>query len=218
MSTTTKKRPIKAVTNYRRMAAEFVVSASLTVQTKLFNNPNLTGAPAPFVDQATLKAATDLLSAKRAAAADGGKTAVAEKNHQKEVVIKLLEQLAHYAEANCKEDMTIFLSMGFTPAASTKNTTPPASESIRKVEPGPNSGDMKIVLMNFPGAVSYVVQHAPVGAGGVPGPWTTMPVAKLRPPALITGLIPGTTYVFQARVLTKTGYSDWSESVTRIAV
>jgi hypothetical protein len=39
-----------------------------------------------------------------------------------------------------------------------------------------------------------------------------------RPPLLITGLIPGTTYVFQARAVTKTGYSDWSESVTRIAV
>jgi hypothetical protein len=28
----------------------------------------------------------------------------------------------------------------------------------------------------------------------------------------------GHTYEFQARALTKTGYSDWSESVTRIAL
>ena len=158
------------------------------------------------------------LAAKIAAAADGGKTAIAEKNHQKEVVAKLLVQLAHYVEANCKDDITIFLSSGFTPAASTKNTTPPVSESIRKIEPGPNSGQMLVTLMKFPGAASYLVQWAPVGAEGAPGSWTTKPAAAVRPPVLISGLTPGTTYVFQARAVTKTGYSDWSESVTRIAV
>jgi Fibronectin type III domain len=166
---------------------------------------------------ATLKSATDVLSAKIAAAAEGGKTAVAERNHQKEVVVKLLEQLAHYAEANCKEDMTIFLSFGFTPKASAKKKTPPASESFRKVEPGPNSGEMKLTLMPFPDAASYLVQYAEL-VKGLPGSWTSKPVASTRPPVLITGLTPGATYVFQARAVTKTGYSDWSESVTRIAV
>ncbi len=199
------------------MAAESVVSTSQTIQAKLFNDPDLAGAPAPPVDAAMLKAQTDTLSAKIVAAADGGKAAVAAKNHQREVVAKLLTQLAQYAEANCKDDMTIFLSTGFTPAGSTKNTTPPVSESIRKVEPGPNSGEMLITLMKFLGAVSYVVQFAPV-VNGVVGSWTSKPVAGIKPPFLITGLIPGTTYVFQARALTKTGYSDWGESVTRIAV
>src|SRR6202521_5572450 len=138
----TKQKPIKAVTNYRRMAAEVVVSTSQAIQAHFTNNPNLTGAPPLPVDIAAVKAATDLLAAKITAAAEGGKTAVAEKNHQKEVVAQLLIQLAHYAEANCKNDMTIFLSMGFTPAASTKAKTPPASESIRKVEPGEKSGEM----------------------------------------------------------------------------
>jgi hypothetical protein len=159
-----------------------------------------------------------VLSAKIAAAADGGKTAVAEKNHQKEVVLKLLVQLAHYAEANCKDNMAIFLSTGFTPAASTNKTTPPVSESIRKVEPGTNSGEMQVTLVKYPGAASYQVQWAPVVAGGVPGSWTSKPSAAVRPPVHISGLTPGTTYVFQARALTKTGYSDWGESVTRIAV
>ena len=139
------------------------------------DNSSFSGAPAPPVDMPALKAATDLLAAKIAAAADGGKTAIAEKNHQKEVVAKLLVQLAHYVEANCKDDITIFLSSGFTPAASTKNTTPPVSESIRKIEPGPNSGQMLVTLMKFPGAASYLVQWAPVGAEGAPGSWTTKP-------------------------------------------
>ena len=87
MSKTTKQRPIKAVLNYRRMLAESVVSTSNVIQTRMNNNPNLTGAPTPPVEMAMLKAATDLLSAKITSAADGGKTAVAEKNHQKEVVV-----------------------------------------------------------------------------------------------------------------------------------
>src|SRR2546427_9626092 len=145
-------------------------------------------------------------------AADGGKTAIAQRNHQKEVVVKqlpsdgssarsqrnhqkevvvkLLMQLAHYVEANCKDDMTIFLSSGFTPAASTKNLTPPVSESIRRIEPGSNSGEMLVTLVKFPGAASYQVQWAPLAAGGVPGSWTTKPAAAVRPPVLISGLIP----------------------------
>ena len=218
MTSTPKQHPIKAVTNFRRMSAEDVATTSDTIQSKFNNNPSVTGgAPLP-VDLPTVKAATDLLRTKIAAAADGGKTAVAEKNHQKEVVVKLLIQLAHYAEANCKDDMTTFLSFGFTAAASTKNTTPPASESIRKVEPGPNSGEMLIALMKYPGAVSYVLQWAVLGAGGVPGPWASKPVATLKQPTLVTGLTPGSTYLFQARALTKTGYTDFGESITRIAV
>ncbi len=55
-------------------------------------------------------------------------------------------------------------------------------------------------------------------APDVPGSWTTKPAAAVRPPVLISGLIPGTTYVFQARAVTKAGYSDWSESVTRVSL
>ena len=218
MTSTPKQHPIKALTNFRRMSAEDVATTSDTIQSKFNNNPSVTGgAPLP-VDLPTVKAATDLLRTKIAAAADGGKTAVAEKNHQKEVVVKLLIQLAHYAEANCKDDMTTFLSFGFTAAASTKNTTPPASDSIRKVETGPNSGEMLIALMKYPGAVSYVLQWAVLGAGGVPGLCASKPVATLKQPTLVAGLTPGSTYLFQARALTKTGYTDFGESITRIAV
>ena len=34
----------------------------------------------------------------------------------------------------------------------------------------------------------------------------------------ISGLTPGTTYVLQACAVTNTGYTDWSDSVTRIAL
>ena len=199
------------------MAAEVVATTSQTIQVHFdpAGNPNLTGAPALPVDMANVKSATDLLFAKIAAAAEGGKTAISDKKRQKEVVVRLLIQLAQYAEANCKDDMTTFLSFGFTPAASTRAKAAPASESIRKIEPGPNSGEMLITLMRFLGAVSYLVQFAPV-VNGVVGSWTSKPVAGISS-VPITGLIQA-DYVLQSRALTQTGYTDWSESVTRIAM
>jgi hypothetical protein len=215
MSTTTQK-PIKAIINFRRMGPEVVVPTSEAIQAHFNNNPDAT-APLP-VDMATLKSATDLLLAKIAAAADGGKTAVAAKNAQKEIVVGLLEQLAHYAEVNCKGNIATFLSFGFRPKASTKNKTAPVSQSIRKIEAGKNSGQFTLTVMPLPGAGSYEVQSAPLDAGGVPGSWTSKVFTSVKTPVLITGLNPGTTYAFRVRAVTKTGHSDWSESVTRIAV
>ena len=75
-----------------------------------------------------------------------------------------------------------------------------------------------MTLMPFPDAGSYEVQWAPLGAGVFLAHVASKAFTTLKPPVLITGLSAGTTYVFQARAVTKTGHSDWSESVTRIAV
>jgi hypothetical protein len=216
----TKQKPIKAVKAFARMTAEVVLSTSVNIYDGIFNNPNFTApqAPAPPVDSATLKSANDSLATANAAALDGGKKALARKAHAKEVVVKLLQQLAVYVQANCKDDMTIFLSSGFTAVSSGKTASPPASDSIRKVEPDEVSGQMRITLMKYPGAVSYEVRWAPAVAGGNPGTWSNQPVAYLRPATTISGLTPGTTYQFQVRAVIKAGYSDWSDSVTRIVV
>jgi hypothetical protein len=66
-------------------------------------------------------------------------------------------------------------------------------------------------------AFSYELRWAPI-IGGTVGQWTTMPVTKTRPPTLVTGLMPGTTYAFQVRALIDGGYSDWSDSVTRMCL
>src|SRR5437867_9062892 len=56
----------------------------------------------------------------------------------------------------------------------------------------------------------------PVGPGGTPENWTERPVGRAKQAALVTGLTPGTAYAFQVRAVTDAGYTDWSESVTRI--
>src|SRR5438046_3606587 len=95
---TTKLQSIKAVLNFRRMAPELVVSTSHAICTKMDNNPNFAPphAPAPPVEITTLKAETDGLAAANSAALGRGIEAIAQRNRQKEIVVKLLVQLGHY--------------------------------------------------------------------------------------------------------------------------
>ena len=115
-----KKQPtIKAVTGFRIMKPDAVYSAANAIYTGLNGNADIPAPPAPF-DLPALLAANQALSAANAAALDGGRKAAAQRSHQKEVVVKLLDQLAKYVQSNCKDDMTIFLSSGFKAQSSTK--------------------------------------------------------------------------------------------------
>jgi hypothetical protein len=213
---TKKPAPIKAVMGFRQMLAEAVLSISNAIYTAMNGNVNFAAPPSPF-DLPTLLAANQALSAANAAALDGGKKAGAQKNHQKEVVVKLLEQLAKYVEASCKNDMTIFLSSGFTAVSTTKTVTPPLSEKIRSVDLGPKSGEVTVRLVRYPGAGSYELRWAPVPAGGVPSAWIMQPITNVRSATIISGLTPGTVYAFQARAVVKSAYTDFGDSVTQMA-
>jgi hypothetical protein len=213
----TKKHPtIKAATGFRIMKPDAVYSAANAIYTGLNGNTNIPAPPAPF-DLPTLLAANQALSAANSAALDGGRKAVSQRSHAKEVVVKLLDQLAKYVQANCKDDMTIFITSGFKAQSSTKTTPATASESIRYVRPGSSSGQAQVKLVAVPGAGSYEVRWAPVPAGGVPSAWINQPVTNLRSATVISGLTPGTTYAFQARAVTQSAYTDWSDSVTLMA-
>ena len=214
------QRPIKAVINYRTHAPAQVVTDATNIGAALFANlDKFKDAPPPPVDQATLKKETDTLISVNAAAENGGKKELAQQKHQKEVMVKLIIQLAHWVEANCKDDMTIFLSTGLQAGASTRSKTPAESESVRKIVPGSIIGQMLVWLVKFSHAASYEVRWTPVPAGGgTPTTWSTQPLANVKAPAVISGLTPGTAYVFQARAVTKTGYSDYSQPITKIAV
>jgi|GraSoiStandDraft_10_1057309.scaffolds.fasta_scaffold192614_2 Fibronectin type III domain len=213
---TKKLSTIKAVTGFRKMKPDAVYSAANAIYAGLNGNANISAPPAPF-DLPTLLAANQELSAANSAALDGGTKALAQRNRQKEVVVKLLDQLAKYVQSNCKDDMTIFLSSGFKAQSSTKTTATTASESIRSVKVGPNTGQAQVKLVAVQGAGSYEVRWAPVPAGGVPSAWTTQPITNVRSATLVTGLTPGTTYAFQARAVIQSAYTDWSDSVMQMA-
>ena len=211
----TKTLPIKASLGFKKNSAKDVLARVNAVLGGVF--ADTADYANPPVDQATLKSQADALSASISAALDGGKKAIAERQHQTEIVIKSLRQIGHYVEENCKDNMTIFLKSGYDAVTSTRAPATPLSESIRKIVPGGNSGQMLVTLIAQAAALSYVLRWAPAVPGGTLGNWTEQPVGTTRPPAVVTGLTAGTAYAFQVRAVTKAGYTDWSESVTRIA-
>jgi hypothetical protein len=67
----------------------------------LKDNPNFVNPPVPLD---VFKAAIDNYASKIAAADDGGRKAIIDRNKQRETVNKMMYQLGHWVVANCKDD------------------------------------------------------------------------------------------------------------------
>ena len=73
--------------------------------------------------------------------------------------------------------------------------------------------------MRYPGAGSYEVRWGQMPAGGgMPTAWTSQPLKTVKTPATISGLTPGTTYVIQARAVTKIGYSQFGQPILQMVI
>jgi len=125
-------------------------------------------------------------------ALDGSKKVIAEKNKQREVVIKMLRLLGRYVEITCKEDMAIFKSSGFEPASTAKVAPGPLSEKIRKIEHGANSGQIAVWLKAFPKATSYELRYGASVNGGSPNALDDGYGHQREGPVTLSALTPGT--------------------------
>ena len=208
-----KVKKIKPLENYFNLPDADVVSPGTAVQTNMTGNLNF---PNPPADLAALKTAIEIFSALIAQALDGSKKVIAQKNKQREAIINMLRLLGRYVEVVSNGDMAIFQTSGFQPASTTKAASQPLSETIRKIDHGANSGQIKIWVRAIPKASSYELRYAPAVNGQTPTAWTSQGVAMVKTAAVVTGLTPGTTYLIQARALAKHGYTDWSDSITFI--
>ena len=72
--------------------------------------------------------------------------------------------------------------------------------------------------VNQDGASSYELRYAvrPIDRSPRPDEWTTKPFSDTRKFLIITGLKPGTVYLFQVRALIGEEFTDWSDAVTQI--
>jgi hypothetical protein len=204
-----KPKQIKPIDGFANVSDADVVLRGTSIQTNMTGNPNF---PNPPVDLATLKAAIETFAALIAEAFDRSKKVVAQKNKQREAVIRMLRLLGRYVEVTCNDDMAIFQTSGFE-AAPPKTVTPPLTEKIRKIQHGANSGQITIWLKSVPNASSYEIRYAPANGGQIPA-WTTVATSLVKSPTTLSGLTPVTTYLFQVRALLKNTYTDWSDSVS----
>src|SRR5438874_4862377 len=139
--------------------------------------------PNPSVDLAVLKAAVDGYTAALAAALDGGKTALMERDAKRVALIRILQNLASYVEHNCKDDLSTFTSSGFTLRATggSRAQQPMSPASILWLDSGPNSGQMQVAIKPMlRQARSFELRYATLNAGGALGPWTTVTLLKAK--------------------------------------
>jgi hypothetical protein len=198
---------------FMKQSAEQLITTAGAVITGLTNNPAF---PAPTVDLKAVQDAADGLNTALAAQPHGGIAATAEKRNRQEALIVLLRKLKHYVEDNCGNDLAVLLSSGFQAASVTRTRSQLANPAILSVDFG-NSTELLLKVTPIARAKCYEVRSAVMGAGNVPGSWQTAGLFTSSRAMTIAGLVPGTTYVFQVRAVGgSTGYSDWSNPVSRM--
>ena len=213
MTTQSKKvAKLKPLEGYGAMSDDDIVHVGTAVQTGLTGNSNFPNLP---VDLAVLKTNIESLSALITESLDGSKKVIAQKNKQREAVIKMLRLLGRFVEVHSDNDAAIFTSSGFLPASTTKAPSGPLPVPvIRSVDHGVISGEIKLQVEAVRKAKSYEIRWGVLVNGAAPNSWTTKLVTQVRPAVAIQGLTPGTVYAFQVRAVGKLGYTDWTDSAT----
>jgi hypothetical protein len=205
-----KPKEIKPIDGFANVADADVVSRATSIQTSMTGNANF---PNPPADLTALKTAIDTFSALIAESLDGSKKVIAQKNKQRHVVTKMLKLLGRYVEVTSNGDMAIFQTSGFQ-AAAAKTMPAPLTEKIRKVEHGPNSGQITVWLKAVAKASSYELRYAVANAAAPV--WASVPASSTKQPLVLSGLTPTTTYLLQARALVKGTFTDYSDSISFI--
>ncbi len=163
-----------------------------------------------------MQGAVDELNAALAAQAHGGTAATAKKKNKQEALITLLRKLKHYVEDNCDNNAANVLSTGLQVAVATRIRAPLGNPSIVSVDRG-NSSELVLKVTPIARAKCYELRSAAGGAGNAPGSWQTAGLFTNSRSMTVAGLVPGTTYSFQVRAVGgSTGYSDWSNPVSRM--
>src|SRR6266581_7759773 len=208
---------VRVKLTYGGLSDKDVATQGVAVVDGMTNNPKFQNPP---INPADLKTQIEIFASLIAASADGSKKVITERNKQRAVVVKMLRQLGHWVEANCNDDPALLQSSGFQQQATPVRTPPQPLDGppTFKLENGPNSGQAVMRGKPVPKAVSYTARYAPLGSDGKPGSWTELsPVTVIRS-ITVNSLTPGTTYAFQMRALGRAGYTNWSDSVTRMSM
>src|SRR4029077_20681643 len=122
MTMATIVKMIRALLNFTAKMPEQFLAQGYAILKAFIGNLNF---PDPPVDLNDLKSKLDAFAGYIADAKDGGKKAITLRNHAGWEINRLLRVLAFYAELNCKDDMNVFLTSGFTPRSTTRTAPQP---------------------------------------------------------------------------------------------
>ncbi len=177
---------------------------------KMTNNPAFT---TPIVSLANIATAQTEFADAIVAATKGGKQATAEKNAAREVLITLLRPQAAYVQSIAGEDLAMLLSSGFEAVKTDRTQIPLPKPVVDRID-NPMSTQLGLRLKPVDTARAYEVRVS-YGTNG----WQAVGVFTQARSILIEDLMPGTVYTVQARAVGgTTGYSDWSDPVSHMAM
>ena len=210
------KNGIRARRGYTKLSHQEFFVFLVRIYESLLNNPHF---PKPFIDLNVFKSKIDEYSDAISATMGGAKIAFAQRDSLRRELTGMFLQLVSYVEMESNNDPAVFATSGLEPLPHAHR--PPEAlpaPRIRKIEHGEHSGELLIRMPpSLRKILKYDVRYAPVDANGVPtADWTELPFPSAQRPASIQGLKPGAIYAFQVRAYGKLGYTDWSDSATKM--
>jgi hypothetical protein len=209
----TKVKRLKALLDVLRWPKDTFVSRLTKIHDSMFGNAAFSNPP---VDLNLFQTGISNYAAAVVAALDGGKQAIANMNKLREELARMVEQLAHYVEANSNDDVATFTSSGFEIRPTTRVAPQPLVQpEIKGIDQG-KTGVLLVAVTPVDKALMYEIRYAPVGGGGVNPITITAPQARKAVP--IENLTPGTIYTFQVRAYGTLGFTDWSNPQQRMCI
>ena len=176
----------------------------------------MTGNPGllnPIITLPVLTAKQIAFATAVANAANGGKEATAIKNEKRDELLTALRQEAAYVQSVAGEDLVLLLSSGFE-AMSTNRAQVQLEKPVIDLIDNPMSTQLGLRLQPVYTAAAYEVRIR-YGTNG----WEAVGVFTQARSIIIPGRTPGTVYDVQARAVGgTTGYSDWSDPVSHMAM
>lgn len=173
---------------------------------------NNTHFPNPAVSLASLQQSAGQFQAALAAMAQGGKSATAAKNVARSELVTMLRQQALYVQTASANQLPVLFSSGFDAIRTNRAQSPLATPNIVEIK-NDVSTQLLVRATPIPNARAYEVQ---VRTGQ--GEWKTAGLYTRARRMVLENLTPGTMYNVQVRAIGgSTGYSAWSDPVSRMA-
>ena len=184
-----------------------LVSVAQAIALALTGNKDF---PSPDPTIAAVDAAIADLEKAQAAAQSRTKGAAAVRNEKRTALVGLLRGLKGYVQkvVDAAPDAEHALSLVHGAGMNAKKQGGPGKRTFGVVQ-GPVSGAVVITTPVAARRASYEWEYSADGGKT----WVAAPVT-LKTRATVVGLVPGTSYAFRSRSVTKAGTSDWTPVVT----
>jgi Fibronectin type III domain len=177
----------------------------------LTGNASFPTPPVALTDLGTLQTTFETAMA---TAAQGGTALTAAKNVARAALVTALRKTATYVQGIAGQDSAMMLTSGFYVNSTNRAQQPLAVPTIVSLSNGATT-QLTVRLQPVTNARAYQVRTSTNGGTA----WQLAVDSTQARQIILTDLTPGTTYTVQSRAVGgATGYSDWSDPVSHMAM